>query len=239
MKKILLLPIICFGLTVPAFAQMFSVGDEGPNRSNPFAPYIRAGVKAIDFDFTGDPSAVNAENDLSLSGLAGHLSFETGGFNLNLSLANDLTGLDDQSYFNLGLEFTTPFYFIAREGFAAGVPLRLSTKLTSIRREGASTEFSQTNLSAGAGAILQFYKRDRFGITTEFIPNIGFSTASGGLVGGNVFSLAGKARVNFYNLVFGKNLSLGYNYNFDSYDIDGDDLDYDFNGHTITLGISL
>jgi hypothetical protein len=71
-----------------------------------------------------------------------------------------------------------------------------------------------------------------------FASSVGFSTASGGFIGGNVFSLSGKARINFYNLIFGKNISLGYNYNYDSYNIDGEEFDYDLSGHTLTLGFS-
>ena len=79
----------------------------------------------------------------------------------------------------------------------------------------------------------------KFNITTQFIPSIGFSTSSGGFLGGRILSLTGNARVNFYDLLFGKNISLGYDYIFDSYDIDGEQYDYDLSGHLITLGVSL
>ena len=219
-------------------AQMFSVGNESERRANPFAPYIRAGVIPIDFSFTGNPAALT-NSSLAFSGSVAHLSFENGGFNLGVSLGNDFSGLDDRKYFDLSLNFTNPFYIIRRPNFGAGIPLQLGTKITNVRSDNVNDEFSQTNLSAGAGAIAQFIASDKLGVTLQFVPSIGFSTASGGFIGGNVFSLKGKARINFYNLIFGRNISLGYNYIYDSYNIDGEEYDYDLTGHVLTLGISL
>lgn len=239
--KILILSLLSILFVIPAEinAQMFSVGDDARSRTNPFAPYLRAGVRVIDFSFQGDPDEVLQNNDLSFNGTAAHLGFESGGFNLGVSLGNDLTGLDETKYFDLSLKFTNPFFIIRRPNFGAGIPVQLGTKLTNVRKDGGSNEFSQTNLNIGAGGIVQAFFPKKFSFSAQFMPHIGFSTASGGFVGGNVFSLTGKARLNFFNLIFGKNLSIGYDYNFDSYNIDGEDLDYDLSGHTITLGISL
>lgn len=228
-------------LFFPAFlnAQMFSVDDEGPNRTNPFAPYLRGGVQLVDFSYTGDPSILTGGGSLAFSGNVAHAEFESGGFSLGVSLGNDFLGLKDQNYFDLNLNFSNPFYLIRDQNFGAGVPIQLGTKLTAVRSDDINNEFSQTNLYAGAGAIAQLYFPEKFGITTQFIPSVGFSTASGGLIGGNVFSLKGKARVNIFNLIFGRNLSLGYDYIYDSYDIDGEEYDYDLTAHLLTIGISL
>jgi hypothetical protein len=156
-----------------------------------------------------------------------------------VSIGNDFTGLDERKYFDLSLEFINPFYLIRRPNFGAGIPIQLGTKLTSVRSDAISEEFSQTNLNAEAGAILRLIVPEKFGITTQFIPSVGFSTASGGLIGGNVFSMRGKARIDFYNLIFSKNISIGYDYIYDSYNIDGQEYDYDLSGHALTLGISL
>ncbi|HBX65643.1 MAG: hypothetical protein CL670_01265 [Balneola sp.] len=236
--KFSLLTALCL-IPIWATAQMFSVGNEAERRANPFAPFLRVGVLPIDFSFTGDPSALSNGSSLAFSGTTAHLAFEQGGFNLGVSMGGDFSGLDDRKYFDLSLEFTNPFYFIRRPNFGAGVPIQLGTKLTSVRSDAISDEFSQTNLSAGAGAIVRFITPEKFGITTKFIPSVGFSTASGGLIGGNVFSMKGKARIDFYNLIFSKNISIGYDYIFDSYNIDGQEYDYDLSGHAITLGISL
>jgi hypothetical protein len=218
---------------------MFSVGDEAERRANPFAPYLRVGIAPLEFTYTGDPSALPNNSSLAFSGTVGHVAFESGGFNLGVSLGNDFTGLDNRKYFDLNLSFTNPFYIIRRPNFGAGIPIQLNTKITNVRSDNISDEFSQTNLSAGAGAVAQYIAPDKFGITAQFIPSVGFSTASGGLIGGNVFSMKGKARINFYNLIFSKNISLGYDYIYDSYNIDGDEYDYDISGHALTLGISL
>lgn len=233
-----LLTFLCL-LPLWSTAQMFSVGNENERRANPFAPYIRVGVVPIDFTFTGNPAALPTNSSLAFSGNVAHLAFENGGFNLGVSLGNDFTGLNDRKYFDLNLKFTNPFYIIRRPNFGAGIPLQLGTKITNVRSDNINDEFSQTNLSAGAGAIAQFIAKDKLGVTLQFIPSIGFSTASGGFIGGSVFSMKGKARINFYNLIFGRNISLGYNYIYDSYSIDGEEYDYDLTGHALTLGISL
>jgi len=235
--KFSLLAAICL-LPVWANAQMFSVGNEAERRANPLAPFLRVGVLPIDFTFTGDPAALSGSS-LAFRGTTAHLAFEQGGFNLGVSIGNDFTGLDDRKYFDLSLEFINPFYLIRRPNFGAGIPIQLGTKLTSVRSDAISEEFSQTNLNAGAGAILRLIVPEKFGITTQFIPSVGFSTASGGLIGGNVFSMRGKARIDFYNLIFSKNISIGYDYIYDSYNIDGQEYDYDLSGHALTLGISL
>lgn len=216
---------------------MFSVGDDDGFRTNPFAPYIRAGIKMVNFDYQGGQAT--AAGSLSLSGTAAHITFESGGFNLNASLANQLLGMEDQDYFGLELNFTNPIYLLRNSNYLVGIPIQLNSKITSVRNDAASYDFSQTNLSAGLGAVVQLHFPQKLGATIQFIPQYGFSSSSGGFIGGNVFSLSGKARLNFYNLIFGKNLSLGYDYSFDSYDIDEEQYDYDLTGHTLTLGISL
>lgn len=237
LKRFFLLALFAFPTIT--YGQMFSVNDEIEQRSNPFAPYVRVGIQPIDFTFTGDPSALPSSQSLAFSGTAAHIAFESGGFNLGVSLGNDFTSLNDRNYFDLNLSFTNPFYFIRKPNFGLGVPVQLGSKITNVRSDDIGEEFSQTNLHAGAGGIAQLHFPDKFGVTAQFIPSFGFSTASGGLIGGNVFSMRGKARLNFYNLIFGRNVSLGYDYIYDSYNIDGEEYDYNLAGHLLTLGISL
>lgn len=224
-------------LPVTIQAQMFSIDDDEKAGTNPFAPYIRAGIKTIDFSYQGSPTSPLAD-ELNLSGLAAHLSFESGGLNVGASLANKITGVNDQNYFDLDVNFTNPFPLFLNQNFMAGIPLQLASKFTSVRNDQTNTEFAQTNLSAGAGAFFIVHFPELLGASVQFLPTYGFSSSSGGFIGGNVFSLKGKARLNFYDLILNKNLSLGYDYNYDSYDIDGEEHDYDFTGHTLTIGIS-
>lgn len=221
-------------------AQMFSVGSENrTNFGNIYSPYVRAGVQFIDFEYKGS----NINNDplftpLTFTGEAAYIAYESLGFNLNAALGNSLTGLNDTKYFTLNINFKNPFYLINDRNFKAGIPVKLDSRLVSVRNEQINEEFSQTSLSAGAGLTASVINQSKFDITGEFLTSYGFSSASGGFLGGSVFGLAGSARVNFYNLLFGKNISLGYDYIFDSYDIDEEFLDYDLKGHTLTLGIS-
>lgn len=227
-------------LPLSSQAQMFSVGTESrANFGNIYSPYLRAGVQFIDFTYEGS----NVINDplftpLTFSGEAAYLAYESYGFNLNVGLGNSLTGLNDSKYFSLNLNFKNPFYLINNQNFKAGIPVKLDSRLISVRNEEINEEFSQTSLSAGAGLTAIVINQSKFNISGEFLTSYGFSSASGGFLGGSVFGLNGSARINFYNLLFGKNLSLGYDYLYDSYDIDEDRLDYDLSAHTLTLGVS-
>ncbi|MEX0721124.1 MAG: hypothetical protein WD059_10680 [Balneolaceae bacterium] len=237
---------LIFSLPIAVHAQMFSVDDDESIISDPFAPYLRAGIKMVDFTYTGNPDSPRAGN-LNMSGIAAHLSFETGGFTLGASVANKLTGEKEQNYFDLELKFANPFLLIKSPNFIAGIPLQLSSKTMSVKSDNSSNEFTQTSLSAGLGVIAQAHFPQKLGAIVQFIPNYGFSSIPGGFMGGSVFTLNGKARLNFYNLIFNKNLSLGYNYTFNSfnynYNLENSDIvdgqyDYDFTGHSLTIGIS-
>jgi len=236
-KTFFLFAFICVSLYSSVNAQMFSVGDDSETRLNPFAPYLYVGVQPLDFNYTGNPNDPNA-GDFSFSALVPHISFESGGLDIGLSLGNSITGLDDNTYFDLGIDFTNPFYFVRQPRFGLGIPIQLSTKITSVQNSSLSNQFSQTNLSAGAGAIMRYINPNKLNFSAHVIPSYGFSSASGGFIGGNVFSFKTGARLSFFDVLFGKNISLGYNYLFDSYDIENEEYDYDFNAHNVTLGIS-
>ena len=236
LKYLLFLFILFF--PIHSFAQMFSVDSEYERQTNPFTPYLRVGIQPVNLEFTGDPSALQ-QAPLSFSGNLGEIGIETGGFDLGLTFGNDFTGLDERKFFSLALKFSNTFYLIRQPRFGLGTPLQLGTKLTSVRSDEINSEFSQTNLHAGAGFAGILFFPDKLSLTASIIPSFGFSTASGGLIGGNVFSWRGRARLNFFNVIFGRNISLGYDYIFDSYDIDGEEYDYDLSGHSLTLGISL
>lgn len=240
-KRILTKVFLLFFLITPlaSSAQMFSIGDQRSRSTNPFSSYIRGGINLVDFSYKGNPAAVADNNTLSFTGSVAHLGYESNGLNLGVGLGSSFTGLDNRRFFNLELSFTNPFYLIQKENFGAGIPIKLRTKVTSVRSDQVQEEFSQTDLSAGAGLIMRVNVPDKLGITTQFIPSIGFSSSSGGFLGGNIYSFAGTARINFYNLIFGKNISLGYDYMFDSFNIDAEQYDYDVSGHLITLGVSL
>lgn len=239
-KLILFCSLIMVILPFSSQAQMFSVGtDNRTNFGNIYSPYARAGVQFIDFKYKGSNIGNNLiHTPLTFNGEAAYIAYESLGFNINAVLGNTITGLNNTKYFSLNLNFINPFYLINGQSFKAGIPVKLDSRLVSVRNDDINEEFSQTSLSAGAGLTAAIIKQNRFSITSEFLTSYGFSSASGGFLGGSVFSLNGNARINFYNLLFGKNISFGYDYIFDSYDIDEERLDYDLSGHTITLGVS-
>lgn len=228
-----------FLLTLPARGQMFSVGDSEQEYFNPYAPYLRAGLSTVDFNFNGDNSQVFSSDRYDFEGNALFIGFESAGLYANLTMANKLTGQTDQSFFQLGITFNNPFIFVRKPDFSLGIPLQLSSLLTSVNKNETNDEFGQTGLSAGAGLIMQARSKKLFSLTTEFVPSYGFSSSSGGFFGGSVFSLDGKLRLNFYDMLFGKNISLGFDYKTNSYDIDGEEFDYDLQKLTFSLGVSL
>ncbi|MDZ7805919.1 MAG: hypothetical protein U5K71_02245 [Gracilimonas sp.] len=240
--KLTLFSIVAFVLLpITSQAQMFSVGTNSQsNFGNLYSPYIRAGVQFVDFEYKGSNiNNIPLFTPLTFNGEAAYIAYESMGFNINAVLGNSLTGLNNSKYFSMNLNFKNPFYLINGQSFKAGIPIKLDSRLVSVRNDDINEEFSQTSLSAGAGLTAAIINQTKFSITGEFLTSYGFSTASGGFLGGSVFGLSGSARINFYNLLFGKNISLGYDYIYDSYDIDEERLDYDLSGHTITLGVSL
>ena len=234
----LVLLLFLFALPFSSFSQMFSVGDDRTAASNPFAPYLRAGISTVDFEYMGESNELIQQATLSFSGIVANFAYESNGFNIGGGLGGNITGLNDRRYYNLYLNFVNPFYLVTGQNFGIGIPVKLGTEVTSVRSDMIRDGFSQTNVGGGAGLVFSARSPQSFSIKTQFIPEIGFSTARGGFFGGRVLSLNGTARINFYNLLFGKNLSLGYDYNFDTYDIDGEEFDYDFSAHTLTIGIS-
>ncbi|MTI87341.1 MAG: hypothetical protein FH748_05165 [Balneolaceae bacterium] len=240
MKQLFFL-VALFTLAITPFAnaQMFSVGNSDANNFNPFTPYLRAGISTVDFSYEGDPQQIALRNRLSMSGTGIYLGFESNGLNADITLVNKLTGQDNSSLLQMGLRFNNPLPLVRRKTFTLALPLQLGTEITSVRNENSNDEFSQTGLSAGVGGLVQIRAAEVLSFTSHVIPTYGFSSSSGGFFGGSVFGVNGKARLNFYNLLFSKNISFGFDYKFNSYDIDGETLDYDLEKLTFTIGVSL
>lgn len=238
MKQIILL--LTFLLTAPTLqAQMFSVGesDSRPQRSS--SNYIYLGYSPINFDYTGDESAVRDEERLDFEESGVTIGFETPFVNGSILFANKLTGSDDARFLKLNLYYLNSFNFGQRERFVLGVPLKLESNLTSVRNSMASNEFNQSVFSFGAGAFMKFRKIESWAFEVNTIPSYGFSSSNGGLFGGSNKSLTASARLKLLNLIGNRSLSIGYDYKLSVYDIDAENFDYDLNYHLFTMGISL
>lgn len=235
-KNILFLIIILSGSLQ---AQMFSIGGSSESREPSSSQYLMIGYSPVDFSLEGEPSIQNSQNRLDFSSSAFHIGIETPGLNASLSFVNKLTGAKDERYLNLSLDYINRFSFIRSSSFQFGVPLGLKTSLLNVQNEQINNDFSQTVFGLGVGAFTSFRIPNKLIFSVEGIPSYGFSNSSGGLFGGSNKSLVASARLNFLNIFLGRNLSVGYDYNYSSYDLDDDSFDYDLNSHLITIGVSL
>lgn len=226
-------------LSAPASAQMFSVGGESETQRRASSNYLRIGYTSVNFDFTGNSSIVPAQNrfDFNSSGIS--IGLESPAFNASVSFINRVTGSDDEKYLKLSLDYINRFAFVRQGAFQFGAPLNLKTSLVNVEKEDQSTDFSQSVFGVGLGFFTAISIPEKVTFLFEGIPSYGFSNSRGGLFGGSNRGLVAKARINFLNLLGSRSLSIGYDYNISSYDLDNDEFDYDLTSHLITLGVSL
>lgn len=235
--KIALFTLLIFSTSLNA--QMFSVGGSSETQARASSNYLRVGYGPVDFSYSDESGSVLPENRLDFNSPAFTLSFESPAVSASMSFVNKLTGADDERYLNLSLNYINRFAFIRTKNFQLGVPLGLQTSLVSAQKEELNNDFGQTVLGLGLGAFTSFSIPDKITFSVEGIPSYGFSNSNGGLFGGSNKGLTAKARLNFLNLFFGRSLSIGYDYKYSAYNLDGDEFDYDLNHHLITIGLSL
>lgn len=220
--------------------QMFSVEDQSQNqRQNVFQnSYLRIGAGPASFKFTGSLlNSVGTEN-LEFDNTALNLIYESTDVSLSILLANKLMGLEDVGFFDLGFALTNGLQIVRRSRINAGIPIQFYSSITSVNNEKSQENFNQVNLAAGAGAFLNLRVTPKITFTNRFIPGYGFSNSSGGFLGGSMFYATGKSRLNFNELLLGRGLSIGYDFNYRSFDIDDEFYDFDLKSHLITIGVS-
>lgn len=221
-----------------SFAQMFSVGEaRGPSPSS--NSYLRVGVSPLMFEFMGAQNIGPNTSQLEIDNTALHIAFESPGVELGVTLANGLTGLDEQALFDLNFTLSNRFILINKRSFLAGVPIQLHSSLTNVNNDRTEDNFSQTNFGIGGGAFFTLRFSEKILFSNEVTPGYGFSNSSGGFFGGSLFYVKAKSRLNFLRVLKNRSLSIGYDFNFKSFDIDDDFYDFDLTSHTITLAISL
>lgn len=240
MTRILLLTIVLStALTSSRLtAQMFSVGDS-PQRVSNSNSFFRVGYGPVVFNYTGDASDPFGTTLLEVDASALNINLETPGVSLSLTLANKLTGLDEKTLFDFGFILSNNFTFIRGQKISAGVPIKLYSSLTNANNDRAQENFNQVNFALGGGGFINLRFAEKISFTNELTPGYGFSNSSGGFFGGSMFFVTGKSRLNFLNLIGRRTLSIGYDYNFRSFDIDEELYDFDYTSHQITIGISL
>jgi hypothetical protein len=229
-KRLFLFLLLFAPLTT--YAQMFSVPDrqERINRPNTI---IRVGTSIATFDYQGtltDPDQSLLEVDNALFAV----TFETQGLTANINVGNSLSGIDDGSFLNLNLRFTNGFGIVRQ----AGIPIQLSTGLTTSNNDFTENRFNQTYFSGGTGLFLNINPSRKIQFSNSGVIGYGFSNSNGGFFGGTLNYVNIGSRINLLNFIGQPTLSIGYEYIFNSYDIDSEIYDYDLTGHQVTLGIS-
>ena len=225
-------------LSTHTFAQMFSVGEtRGPAPIS--SSYFRIGITPLQFEFMGGQDIDPDTPLLELENTGIYIGFESPGVELGLTMANKLTGMDDQNLFDLSFILSNRFYLISSRSLRAGIPIQLHSSITNVNNNRVEENFSQTNFAVGGGGFLTFRFAEKVLFSNEVTPGYGFSNSSGGFFGGSMFYIKTKSRLTFLGVLRGRSVSMGYDFNFKSFDIDDDFYDFDLTSHSITLAISL
>lgn len=223
-------------LPISTQAQMFSIGDDKPDRREGLNFYTMIGVswELADFSYQGEGATDLQRLDFSDSVI--RLRLDSPGLDLSFATGGSLTGMDETSFLNINGRLYNGFPVVRSQNFLLLVPLQITSDLKQVRRNQSDAEFLQSSLTIGTGLSIMLNIGDGASINLKTTPNYGFSFSQGSLFGGNLFRFDGKALLHI-NDVFGSNaLTLGYYFDYSRYRIEGNLNDYDYTSHSITIG---
>lgn len=219
-------------------AQMFSVGDPEPRETRSIGYYTLAGIswEIAEMEFTGENLAAQDRANFSSNIL--RLRLENPGLHISAGFGGRITGMNETSYVNLNAMLFNDTAIIRSPRFILSIPFQIITDLKRAQRNESSTEFQQSSLIFGTGISSRIRLADRVDFSARITPNYGFSFSQGALFGGNLFRTNGKTRL-FFNEIIGNNsLTVGYDFDYRNYDIEGGENDYRYTSHAITVGIA-
>jgi hypothetical protein len=234
-KFSILFILVLFPLS--AFAQMFSIDDPEQRRDRPLGSLtiLSAGWELGDYSYNG--AGVNDVQRLDFTESIIRLRLDTPGLDISLGFGGAFTGMNDNSYFNVYGRLFNIFPIKREQGMIIGLPIQITTDLKQVRRNDNDTEFQQSSLIVGSGLYAAMRLNQRFSLITVATPNYGFSFSQGSLFGGSLFRTDAKANL-LINNFFGQNaLSIGYQFDYRVYRVDGDLYDYNYLSHLFTIGI--
>jgi len=219
----------------PVLGQMFSV-DSNEQRERPLfsTTVLSIGLEAADFSYSG--SSPNSVTRLDFNDPIFRVRFETPGLEFNIGVGGAITGMDSRNYVNIGGQLSNNLILYRKENLFIVLPLQLTTDVKRVLDNQTDFEFQISSFSFGTGIGLYSRLSSTFSTSANLNPNYGFSYARGSFFGGQVFHVNGKWRL-FINKILPANpIVLGYDFIYKRYMVEGDLYDYDFTGHTITLG---
>lgn len=228
--------IILLLLPYSSFAQMFSVGDPDPVQTRAPGIYsiFSAGWEMGSFTYKGETASTVDQLDFNSNIL--RLGLESPGIDLNVSLGGNITGMNDHSYVNLNARLKNQATLIRRERLRLFLPLQITTDLKRVRKNDTDFEFQQSSLAIGTGIGSAVRLAENLDFTIRATPNYGFSFSQGNLFGGNIFHFDGNSKIIIRNLIGSNALSIGYHFDYRSYNIEGDLSDYDYSSHSLSIG---
>ncbi|WP_441001063.1 hypothetical protein [Fodinibius sp. SL11] len=222
-------------------AQMFSVGETGPRFSTPMSE-IFIGIESMKASYKGEPT-INGAGIFEYDGPVLVAGYNTVGLSLYLSTGGKITGIDDASYFHTGGNYDFGLNLYRSSNVRVKIPLRIASRYTNITNNRSlllptTSRFQFGMIAAGGGinGVWRPVKNIRFEVGA--VPTYGFSFATGGFFGGSIGTLNAHGKVYFDRLFGDKGLSLGYKYDFRSYNIEEDVYDYNLKGHSVQIGIT-
>ena len=233
--------ILAGGWINPLQAQMFSVGETGPQYGRPMSE-IFVGVQSMDASFRGS-SAINGAGIFEYDGPVIMVGYNTVGLSLYLSAGGKVTGVDDASYFHTGGNYDFGLSLYRSSKVSLNIPLRIASRYTNITSNRSLifptvSRFEFGMIAAGAGLNGVWRPADNFRIEVGAVPAYGFSFATGGLFGGSIGTVNAHGKLYFDRLFGSKGLSIGYKYDLRRYDVEEDVYDYDLKGHSVEIGIT-
>ncbi|MEO1021289.1 MAG: hypothetical protein AAFW89_01985 [Bacteroidota bacterium] len=240
MKRTSFTVVLLLLLSSVGAAQMFSADVERRRTNIPREkPLFRFGVSPVNFDFTGNPANVPANRRFDLERTAVNLAFESPGLTISALFSNRITGNDDDNIFQLQLALGNGFRLNRNRTVQLSIPFGLKSDFTTAGGGNLEDTFNLTSIGLFSGASVAVRLRDAVVFRNEFVPSYGFSNAAGGFFGGSFFGINGKSRLTFLSLIGDRNISIGYDFVSNSFDIEDDEFDYDLTAHVFTIGISL
>lgn len=219
-------------------AQMFSVGETGPNYDRPTSELF-IGVGSMDANFKGS----SGSGAFEYNGPVLSVGYNSVGVNLYLSTGGKITGVEEGSYFHTGGNFDFGLNLYRSSKINIKIPIRIATGYTNITSDrlwmnstASRFQFGMIALGGGINGVWRPAKNIR--IEVGAVPSYGFSFATGGTLGGSIGTVNAHGKLYFDRLFNDKGLSIGYKYDLRSYDIEDDIYDYDLKGHSVEIGIT-
>lgn len=234
--------IMFHGLPQMAHAQMFSVDDDSPEAFDRPPVAIFAGLEPIEFDYKGEVGTSGAET-YEFSGNLLRFRLESFGVNIYLGFGGSTTGLGEASYFDAGIRYGYGLSLYKSRAFSLQLPIVLHSSFTSVSNDDVVIvdvpQFQQGTLELASGLDVDVRLAPQFRLAIQAIPSYGFSFSTREQdASGSIAALKGEGRLYFDRLFGSAGLSLGYDYNFRRFDIEGNPLDYDASAHSILIGIT-